>query len=60
MVLYKPCPFFIGASGSGYPSNVNINLADLLIGLISKESGCETTLTFDRKAVKSDHFVLIA
>ena len=43
-----------------YTSSVNIDLADLLIGLISKEAGCETTLTFDRKAVKSDLFTLIA
>lgn len=35
------------------------DLADLLIGLASRDAGCETTLTFDRKAARSDLFTLI-
>ncbi len=35
------------------------DLADLFIGLTSRDAGCETTLTFDRKAAKSDLFTLI-
>ena len=35
------------------------DLADLLIGLTSRDFGCETTLTFDRKAAKSGLFTLI-
>lgn len=38
----------------------DVDLADLLIGLTSRDSGCETTLTFDRRASKSDLFTLIA
>jgi predicted nucleic-acid-binding protein len=38
----------------------DIDLADQLIGLISKDAGCDTTLTFDRKAAKTDLFTLIA
>jgi predicted nucleic-acid-binding protein len=38
----------------------DIDLADLFIGLTSRDWGCETTLTFDRKASKSDLFTLIA
>jgi predicted nucleic-acid-binding protein len=34
-------------------------LDDLLIGLTARDSGCETTLTFDRRAAKSDLFDLI-
>jgi predicted nucleic-acid-binding protein len=34
-------------------------LEDLLIALVSREAGCETTLTFDKKAAKSDLFELI-
>jgi len=33
--------------------------ADILIGLSSRDRGCESTLTFDRKAAKSDLFSLI-
>jgi predicted nucleic-acid-binding protein len=33
--------------------------ADLLIGLTSHDKGCETTLTFDKKAARSDLFTLI-
>ena len=32
---------------------------DLLIGIIAKESGCETTITFDKQAAKSDYFELL-
>lgn len=35
------------------------DLADLLIGLTSRDKGCETTLTFDKKAAQSDLFTLI-
>ncbi len=35
------------------------DLADLLIGLISRDKGCETTLTFDKKAARSEFFTLI-
>ncbi|MFO7811108.1 MAG: type II toxin-antitoxin system VapC family toxin [Candidatus Delongbacteria bacterium] len=37
----------------------NLDLADILIGFISKECGCETVLTFDNKAAKSDLFELV-
>ena len=39
--------------------NSKIDLTDLLIGLISKEAGSETTITFDKKAAKSDLFELL-
>ena len=35
------------------------DLADLLIGLTARDRGCETTLTFDKKAAQSDFFTLI-
>lgn len=35
------------------------DLADLLIGLTSRDKGCETTLTFDSKAARCDLFTLI-
>jgi predicted nucleic-acid-binding protein len=38
----------------------DVDFADLFIGLTSRDFGCETTLTFDRKASKSDLFTLIA
>jgi predicted nucleic-acid-binding protein len=38
---------------------LNLDLADVLIGLTAQECGCETTLTFDRKAAKSGLFSLI-
>ena len=38
----------------------DVDLADLFIGLTSRDFGCETTLTFDRKASRSDLFTLIA
>ena len=37
----------------------DVDLADLFIGLTSRDYSCETTLTFDRKASKSDLFTLI-
>ena len=36
-----------------------IDLEDLLIALVSRDAGCETTLTFDKKAARSDLFELI-
>ncbi len=33
-----------------------VELEDMLIGLISKESGCASTITFDKKATKSELF----
>jgi predicted nucleic-acid-binding protein len=38
----------------------NVELEDLLIGLISKKAGCESTITFDRKAARSDLFELLS
>ena len=38
---------------------LHIDLADVFIGLSAQESGCETTLTFDRKASKSGLFTPI-
>ena len=35
------------------------DLADILIGLTSRDNGCDTTLTFDKKAVRSGLFTLI-
>ncbi len=37
----------------------NIELTDLFIGLLSKEAGCDKTITFDKKAAKSDLFELL-
>jgi predicted nucleic-acid-binding protein len=36
------------------------DLADIFIGLTARDWGCETTLTFDRKAAKSNLFTLIS
>lgn len=36
-----------------------IGLEDLFIGLVSRESGCVTTITFDKRAAKSELFSLI-
>jgi len=33
-----------------------VALADLLIGLSAREHGCETTLTFDKRIARSEHF----
>jgi len=40
-------------------SKQEADLADLLIGLTSRDKGCETTLTFDKRAARSDLFTLI-
>jgi predicted nucleic-acid-binding protein len=37
----------------------DFDLDDLLIGLTSRDCGCETTLTFDNKAARSELFALI-
>ena len=42
--------FVISAQGNSY------DLADLLIGQVGSYSGCETTLTFDKKSAKSPQF----
>lgn len=36
-----------------------IDLADLLIGACARDSGCETILTFDRRAAKTNLFDLV-
>lgn len=36
-----------------------IELEDLLIGILARESGCKTTITFDKKASKSELFELL-
>ena len=35
------------------------DLADILIGLTAHDNDCDTTLTFDKKAARSDLFTLI-
>lgn len=40
------------------PGN-NVDLSDLLIGCSAKGQGCETVLTFDRKAAKNGIFELV-
>lgn len=42
-----------------YASKTNIELEDLLIGVISQEAGCDSTITFDKKAAKSSLFELL-
>lgn len=37
----------------------NIELEDLLIGIVAREAGCKTTITFDKKASKSELFELL-
>jgi predicted nucleic-acid-binding protein len=37
----------------------DIDLADLLIGVTSRDHGCVTTLTFDKKTARSELFTLI-
>ena len=37
----------------------DFDLADILIGLTSRDNGCDTTLTFDKKAVRSGLFTAI-
>lgn len=36
--------------------NNSYDLADLLISQVAKGKGCDTTLTFDKKAAKAPHF----
>ncbi|MEB4592611.1 type II toxin-antitoxin system VapC family toxin [Candidatus Thiothrix sp. Deng01] len=36
--------------------NNTYDLADLLISQVAKGKGCDTTLTFDKKAAKAPHF----
>ena len=38
----------------------NFDLSDLLIGQIAQAAACENTLTFDKKAAKSDYFKMLA
>jgi predicted nucleic-acid-binding protein len=37
----------------------DIDPADLLTGLTCRDKGCDTTLTFDKKAAQSELFTLI-
>ncbi len=37
----------------------NLDLADLLIGLSGSYNNCKETITFDKKAAKSDLFILL-
>lgn len=39
--------------------NQKLELADLLIGLTSRDRGCESTLTFDKKAAQSALFSMV-
>ncbi|CAN2039473.1 hypothetical protein GMMP15_1290003 [Candidatus Magnetomoraceae bacterium gMMP-15] len=41
------------------PVNAKSDLSDILIACSAKFSGCETVLTFDKKASKSSLFELI-
>jgi predicted nucleic-acid-binding protein len=36
-----------------------IELEDLLIGILAREAGCQATITFDKKASKSELFELL-
>ncbi len=36
-----------------------IELEDLLVGIVAREAGCKTTITFDKKASKSEFFELL-
>ncbi len=40
-------------------STNNYDLSDLIIGCIANENKCNTTLTFDKKASKSNYFTLL-
>ncbi len=40
------------------PDNT-FDLSDLLIGCVAKEAGCESSFTFDKKASRSELFVLL-
>jgi len=37
-----------------------MDLADGLLGLRNRVAGCETTITFDRRAATSDLFAMVA
>ena len=37
----------------------NFDLSDLVIGQVAQGAGCEVTLTFDKKAAKSDCFKML-
>ena len=39
--------------------NTTVDLEDIFIGLTAREAGCESTITFDKKAAKSDLFELL-
>lgn len=41
-------------------NTTNIELPDLLVGLISKHAGCRTAITFDKSASKSNLFKLLS
>ncbi len=41
-------------------SENNCDLSDLLIGCSARQQGCATTLTFDKKAARSDLFAHLA
>ncbi len=38
---------------------VPVTVQDILMGLTSRDKGCETTLTFDKKAARLEPFTLI-
>lgn len=40
----------------GSAQNNTYDLADLLISHVARENGCDTTLTFDKKAAKAPYF----
>ncbi|MFW2176837.1 MULTISPECIES: PIN domain-containing protein [unclassified Moraxella] len=42
-----------------YAQTNTYDLSDLLIGAIAQANDCDTTLTFDKKASKSDYFTLL-
>jgi len=42
-----------------FAQNNNYDLSDLIIAYSAKEQGCESVLTFDKKASKSDLFELM-
>jgi len=39
--------------------DIHLELDDLFIAMISRDSGCETTITFDKKAARSSLFELL-
>ncbi len=44
---------------AGIFRRVRCDFADVVIGLINRETGCEATATFDRKAAELDSFRLL-